>query len=206
MYYASVLAKIGAERSKLLNETKLKMLTESKNLPELTAQLRDSSYQDQIAKVPLPITSRKLERAFNENLIATTVKIIKNSPKHTATYLNLYLYRFEAENIKVLIKATNAKLSLDQKLAKIYFSAEDYLRHRLIIEEAAKAQTIKQTVNALKRSEYALALSMGLQSFEENGSTTCLDVLLDKVFHEKLYSSYVSLPKKESLMHIFTRA
>jgi vacuolar-type H+-ATPase subunit C/Vma6 len=38
---------------------------------------------------------------------------------------------------------------------------------------------------------------MGLQSYEEDGSTTCLDVLLDKVFHEKLYSSYVSLPKKE---------
>ncbi len=79
--YAPVLAKIGAERSKLLSEAKLKLLTESRSLTELAVQLRDTSYQEQIAKVPLPLTSRKLERAFHENLIEAYVKIIKNSPK-----------------------------------------------------------------------------------------------------------------------------
>ena len=79
--YSSVLAKIGAERGKLLSEAKLKTLMESKNLSELATQLRDTSYQEQIIKVSLPFTSRKLERAFNENLISTYMKIIKNSPK-----------------------------------------------------------------------------------------------------------------------------
>ena len=195
--YASVLAKIGAERSKLLNEAKLKTLTEIKNLPELTAQLRDTSYQEQIAKVPLPLTSRNIERAFHENLIATTTKIIKNSPKYTTDYLNMYIYKFESENIKLLIKATNAKLSPEQKLARIHLSVEDYLKNRVVIEEAAKAQSMKQTVNNLKINEYSLALNMGLQSYEENGSTTCFDVLLDKEFHEKLYNRYENLPQKE---------
>jgi vacuolar-type H+-ATPase subunit C/Vma6 len=202
-HYAQVLGKIGAERGKLLNETKLKTLTESKNLPELTAQLRDTGFQEQIAKVALPLTSRKLERAFHENLIVTYVKIIKNSSKRVTNYLDWYIYRFEVENIKALIKATNAKLSSEQKLARIYLSAEDYLKNRTIIEEAAKAQTIKQIGNTLKRTEYALALSMGLQSYEEDGSTTCLDVLLDKVFHEKLYSNYVSLPRNEKPYALF---
>jgi vacuolar-type H+-ATPase subunit C/Vma6 len=196
-HYAPVLAKIGAERSKLLSEAKLKTLTESKNLTELTTQLRDTSYQEQLAKVPLPLTSRKLERVFSENLIATTVKIIKNSPKRVTNYLKLYLNRFEVENIKALVKTTNAKLNIEQKIAGIYLSAEYYLKNRSVIGEAAKAQTIKQIANILKRSEYALALSMGLQSYEEDASTTCLDVLLDKVFYEKLYSSYLTLPKKE---------
>ena len=43
--YASVLAKIGAERSKLLSEAKLKTLTESKDLSAFAAQLRETSYQ-----------------------------------------------------------------------------------------------------------------------------------------------------------------
>ena len=60
------------------------------------------------------------------------------------------LLRFEIENIKALIKATNANLSPEQKLAKIYLSVEDYLKNRSVIEEAAKASTIKQVVNALK--------------------------------------------------------
>jgi V/A-type H+-transporting ATPase subunit C len=195
--YSPVLAKIGAERSKLLSEAKLKALTESKNLSELAAQLRDSSYQEQISKVSLPLTSRKLERAFNENLIATYVKIIKNSPKNASKYLRLYLLRFEVENIKALIKATNGKLSFEQKLSKLYLSAEDYLKFRPKIEETAKAQTIQQIVKILKKSDYWLALSMGVQSYEEDGSTTCLDVLIDKTFYEELFESYEDLPKKE---------
>jgi vacuolar-type H+-ATPase subunit C/Vma6 len=196
-FYAGVLAKIGAERSKLLSEAKLKTLTESKNLTELTTHLRETSYQAQIAKVQFPLTSRKLERAFYENLIETHVKIIKNSPKNAAKYLTLFFFRFEVENVKALLKATNAKLSPEQKLAKVYLSVEDYLKNSAVIEEAAKAQSLKQVANALKSTEYASALNMGLQSYEESGSTMRLDVFLDKVFYEKLYNSYENLPKKE---------
>lgn len=201
--YSAVLAKIGAERNKLLSEARLKTLTESKNLFELTGQLRDTSYQEQLAKVPLPYTSRKLERALRENLISTYVKIIKNSPKNASKYLRLYLLRFEVENIKALIKSTNAALSAEQKLGKIYLSAEDYLKNRSVIEETAKAATVKQIVKTLKKSDYALALNIGLQSYEEDGSTTCLDVLIDKTFYEKLHESYECLPQKEKPHALF---
>ncbi|HUK85359.1 MAG TPA: V-type ATPase subunit [Candidatus Acidoferrum sp.] len=195
--YASVLARIGAERGKLLSEAKLKALTESKNLQEFAAQLRETSYQEQIAKLSM-LTSRKLEKAFNENLIAVIAKIIQNSPKNAQKYLLTYIYRFEIENVKALIKATNANQSVEQKLAILYISAEDYLKNRAVIEEAAKAQTIKQLVNVLKRvTKYAVALSMGFQSYEEDGTTVCLDVLLDKVFHEEVCKTYENLPKKE---------
>ena len=38
---------------------------------------------------------------------------------------------------------------------------------------------------------------MGLQSYDEDGTTVCLDVLLDKVYHEELCKTYENLPKKE---------
>jgi len=195
--YAGVLAKIGAERSKLLSEVKLKTLTESRDLSAFASQLRETSYQAQIAKVPLPLTSRKLERAFNENLIESYEIIVKNSPKNAKKYLNLYPLRFEVENIKALIKAAHANLSPEEKLAKIYLSIEDYLKKRSVIEEAAKAPALKQMVNALKGTEYVSTLNTGLQNYEETGSTARFDVLLDKVFYEKLYDSYMLLAKKE---------
>jgi vacuolar-type H+-ATPase subunit C/Vma6 len=191
------LAKIGAEKSKLLTEAKLKSIVETKSLAEFASQLRETAYQVQIAKIPLPLTSRKLERAFNENLIETYVKMTKNAPKTAAKFLRVYLLRFEVENIKSLIKAVNAELSSEQKLARIYFSAEDYLKKRAILEEAVKASTMKQVVNAFKSTEYASALSRGAQSYEENGSTVALDVLLDKVFYDILYDRYRKLPKEE---------
>jgi V/A-type H+/Na+-transporting ATPase subunit C len=195
--YASVLAKIGAERSELIGETKIKALAENKNLAEFTAQLRDTSYQEQISKLPLPFTSRKLERAFNENLIDTYIKIIKYSPKNSRKYLSLYLLRFEIEQIKALIKATSAQLSAEQKSMKIYFSAEDYLKKHAVLEEAVKASTITQAIHAFKGTEYFSPLNLGLKNYEENASTASFDVFLDKLFYEKLYEAYKSLSKKE---------
>ena len=118
------------------------------------------------------LTSRKLERAFNENLIETYIKIIKNSPKKARNYLSLYLLRFEIEHVKMLMKATSAKLTPDQKIAKIYFSVEDYLKRTLVMEEAAKASTVNQIIHAFKGTEYWSPLNMGLKNYEENASTT----------------------------------
>jgi V/A-type H+/Na+-transporting ATPase subunit C len=195
--YASVLAKIGAERSKLLSEGKLKALTESRSLTELTVQLRDTSYHEQIGKITMPLTSRKLERAFNENLIEAFIKIIKNSPKKARNYLGLYLLRFEIEHIKMLLKATSAKLTPENKSAKIYFSIVDYLKKHAVIEDAVKASTVNQLIHAFKGTEYWSALNTGLKNYEENGSTTCFDVFIDKFFYEKIYDSIGCLPKKE---------
>jgi vacuolar-type H+-ATPase subunit C/Vma6 len=130
--YSSVLAKIGSERGKLLSEAKLKALSENKTLTEFATQLRETSYQDQVAKVPLPLSSRKLERAFQESLIETYLKIIKYSPQSAARYLQVNLFRFKVENIKALIKATTAKLTPEQKLAIIYLSVEDYPKNRAV--------------------------------------------------------------------------
>ncbi len=196
-HYAGVLVKIGAERGKLLNENKIKALTETRNITEFTTQLHESSYQQQIAKVSPLLTSKKLERAFTENLIETYIKIIKNSPKNSKTFLRLYLLRFEIENIKVLIKAAYAKLSFEQKIDKIYISFEEFFKHRDIIEETARGSDLRQTVKTLKGTEYASALKMGLGSYETDGSTARFDVLLDKYFYEELYYAYQNLPRKE---------
>jgi V/A-type H+-transporting ATPase subunit C len=195
--YAGVLAKIGVERSRLLSENKLKELTASTSLDQLAAKLRETSYVAQLVKVQSPLTSRKLERAFQETFIETCVKIAKHSPKRVARFLRLYLLRFEVENIKALVKATNAKLGGDEKLAKVYLSVEDYFKKRAVFEDAAKASTLKQLVTAFKNTEYASALGLGLRKFDENTSTTCFDVLLDHVFYEELHEAFQKLPKME---------
>jgi V/A-type H+/Na+-transporting ATPase subunit C len=195
--YAPVLAKIGAEKGKILSEAKLKALADSKTLTEISAQLRETSYQEQIARIAPPLTGRKLERAYYENLIDTYLKIIDYSPENAAQYLRLYLLRLEAEHIKALLKTTSAKLSVEQKLAKIYFSVEDYLKDHLIIEEVAKASTITGVIHAFKGTEYFAPLNIALKNYEETGSTASFDVFVDKYFYEKLFESYRGLPKKE---------
>jgi vacuolar-type H+-ATPase subunit C/Vma6 len=195
--YSRVLAKIGAGRGQLINEGKIASLAEMKTLSELAAQLRDTNYQDQISKVLLPFSSRKLERAFRENLIEIYVKIIENSPKNVRQFLSAYLFKIEVENIKTVLNVANTQLMPGQKIARIYLSVEDYLKHRDIIEEAVKASNINQAINAFKDLPFWSALNMGVKSFEETGSTVCLDVFVDKSFYERTHEIFDNLPRIE---------
>jgi V/A-type H+-transporting ATPase subunit C len=192
-----VLAKIGAQRSSLLSEAKLKTLADSKNLNDFAGQLRDTPYQEQIAKITLPLTGRKLERAFNENLIETYQKIIKYSPKAAREYLSLYLLRFEVENVKMLVKATFANTSPEQKLAKLYPFVGCHIEKPVLLEDAAKATDLTHLVGVFKKTAYWCPLNTGLASYNESGSTTCLEFFLDVFFYEHLYEVFERLPKKE---------
>jgi V/A-type H+-transporting ATPase subunit C len=95
------------------------------------------------------------------------------------------------------MKATSAKLTPEQKTARIYFSVEDYFKRRNVLEEAAKASSPTQIIHAFKGTDYFSPLNMGLKSYEENGSTASFDIFVDKFFYEKLYAAYLYLPKKE---------
>jgi vacuolar-type H+-ATPase subunit C/Vma6 len=195
--YASVLPKISAERSKFLSETKIKTLCESKNLTDLASVLRDSPYQEQISRILTPLTGRKLEHAFNENLIGTYLKIIKYSPPRAVRYIDLYLKRLETENVKTLIRAANAKLPLEQRLGRIYLSVERYFDRVGLMEEAAKATNLSQVVAVFKDTEYGEALALGLKSYERTGSATVIDIFADTLFYEQLYEVYSHLPRRE---------
>jgi vacuolar-type H+-ATPase subunit C/Vma6 len=119
------------------------------------------------------------------------------SPEKSANYLQLVLLRFEIEHIKGILKGTAAKLTAEQKLAKIHFAVEDQLQRHFVIEDAAKASTVTQVVQTFKGTDYWSPLSMGLKSYEQNGSTASLDVFIDKYYYEKIYETFESLPKKE---------
>jgi vacuolar-type H+-ATPase subunit C/Vma6 len=195
--YAQVLPKIGVERRGLLSDIEIKALSESKSLSDFIAQLRGSTYQEQISKLTLPFTPKKLEHAFNENLINTYLMLIKNLPKNVKPFFELYLERFQIEHIKMLIKATLAKLSSEEKISKIYLTVEDYFHNRTVIEEAAKASTISTVVQAFKKTNYYTSLNEGLKKYDETGTTIHFDLLLDRQYFDKHYTVYEKLPKKE---------
>jgi vacuolar-type H+-ATPase subunit C/Vma6 len=195
--YANVLAKIGVKRRNLLTESKIKTLTQVKDLPDFASGLKETAYQERIAKIPVLDSSRKLERVFKESLIEDYVEIIKNSPKRVRIFLKIYVQKFEVESLKAIIKGIQAELSVNEKKDRLYFQVEDFLRRRSLFEEGSKAAEIKELAEVFKGTEYALALKQGLVGYEENGTTACLDILLDKSFYEKLQYSFRQLSKKE---------
>lgn len=196
--FSSVLVKIGSERGYLLSEAKLKRLAESKGLTEFVSELRETVYSDELSKSSLPITSRKLERLFRENLIETQIKITRNSPEISAHFLRMmFIGRFEYENIKIILKAVNNGLLSGEILNRLYMSVEDFLHNRRLFEDAAEAINLKSVVDIFRKTGYGPSLSIGLKKYEETGSTKFFDFILDKTFYENAAEAFDNLPKKE---------
>jgi V/A-type H+-transporting ATPase subunit C len=192
--YASLQSKIGAERSRLLNEAKLKLLSETKKMVEFVGALRETTYGEKIA---ISASIGGMERVFRENQIEVLIKIVENSPSSISAYLKTYVRSYEIENIKNLMRSILARLDSEQKRAKIYLRTEIVLRNSRAFEDAINAHDLKQFSDAFKKTEYASAVSQGIKSYEESASGACFDVLIDKVFYENLYLTYNQLPKKE---------
>jgi len=195
--YSNVLVKVGAERSYLLNENKLKALARCKNLEEFVSELKETIYGEKLAKVTLPYIPRKFERVFRENLIEVSCKIMQNSPENVSQLLKLRLMKLEHENIKTILGAASRGLSYEEIISRIYMSVEDFLKRRDIIAKAAMAIHVKSVVDTLKTTVYGSLLSAGLRKYEETRSTKFFDILLDRMFYEKLGEAFKNLPKKE---------
>jgi vacuolar-type H+-ATPase subunit C/Vma6 len=195
--YAAALAKIGAERGKLLTEAQLKTLTESKTLAEFVGRLRESSYGEELLRVTAPIDVRKVEHALRESLMDVFGKIFENSPKNVQPFLCTYLEVYEVQNLKALLKATAAGLTSEEKLAKIYLRAEAHLGNLAAFEAAANAEDLKALAKAFSHTGYGEVLDLGLNRYVDTGSTQSFDVLLDRSFYEKVHETFQKMPKIE---------
>lgn len=196
--YASVLAKIGFERGNLLEESKLRALSESKNLEEFTSRLHETTYSEYLSEEKDQFNSREIEHAIKENLLDSFTKIVNYSPKKVGKFLENLIRNYEVENIKTLIKTVSAGLTTEEKLNRIHLSAEEFFKNRPIFEEAATENSIKETVEILKDiDDYSLALDSALNRYQDKASTKIFDIFLDKTYYKKLKESYTQLPKNE---------
>lgn len=201
--YSSVLVKIGVERSHLLSKQKLERLTDCKTLAEFASELGQTVYGKKLAQMTTPYTTNDFERAFRENFIEVCIKIVQNSPDFVSGFLKTYLLKFEQENIKTVLRAVSVGLPPGEIRSKLYLPVETFLKRHELILKAVMAIQVKSVVDALQNTLYGPSLITGLQKYEETGSTKYFDVLLDRLFYEKLGKSFKDLPKNEQELASF---
>jgi len=201
--YSNVLVKIGAERNLLLSEEKMQSLTQCKNLDEFASELKETIYSEILTKVSQPYSARKFERALREKLIETICKIMLNSPEIVHDFLEVYLLKFEIENLKTILRAASIGLSFEEIRDRVYLQVEDFLKRREIFTKAMMAINVRSVVEVLRSTEYGPLLMAGLKRYEETGSIKPFEILLDKMFYQKLGDALSNLPKKEQRYALF---
>jgi len=201
--YSSVLVKIGVEKSHLLSKQKLERLVDCKTLTEFASELGQTVYGKKLGQMTPPYKTNDFERAFRESFIDVCIKMVQNTPDFVSEFLKTYLLKFEQENITTILRAVSIGLPSDEITSKLYLPVEKFLKRQEVILKAVIALQVKSVVDVLQTTVYGPSLITGLQKYEETGSTKYFDVLLDRLFYEKLGKSLEDLPKTEQELASF---
>jgi vacuolar-type H+-ATPase subunit C/Vma6 len=195
--YSRIVVRAAAERSHLLSKEKLLHLAETKNLEELTTNLKGSPYENLLITLP-EISLENIQRAFSEELFRLYMKTARVSPEELQSFIKEYVSHVEIQNLKTLLKAKNAQLPYETIIGMLHLLIEDLLDRRELFTQAAKAEDIEGSIKAFQDSPYADALSEASPQFKKTKSTRFFDLTLDRVYHEHLLDSTRKLPKKHS--------
>lgn len=195
--YSSISVKIGAERGRLLTEADMRRIVQCRSLKEFVSNLGETAYREGLAKVEPPYLSESLEKVFKENLFGVYFRLIENSPSKISTFLRTHLLRFEHENIKTVFRAVSVGLPPDQVLRRVHTSIEDFLGNREVFMNAVRGINVKTVVDAFESTAYGPVLASTLRRYEETGTISVFDLILDRIFYEELGASFANLPLEE---------
>lgn len=161
-------------------------LLESKNVSEVISRIADSYKLDATGEDP-----DEIEKALNLALFKTYKSTITRVPKCIKPFLEAYMMKFEAEQLKVAIKGKNAGLSPDgikKKMISVGNITPD------LIGELAEADDMGRIVQILSDMPYGKELSNALLDYERTKSVLPLELALDGCVFQGLSESAPKIP------------
>ncbi len=155
--YAYVNARIGGMKSYLLGEDQFRSLIESRNLEDLTSQLKTTRYGSDLAEPDVLSLELQLKRSLYRDYLKL-LNCVDGAPKE---FVHSMAKRFEVEGLKSLIKMKFLQITLTEYL--IPFGSID----ETAIDRMVRAEGITGLMEELKNTEYYEALRSVHQSIIE---------------------------------------
>jgi len=161
-------------------------LLESKNVSEVISRIADSYKIDVTGE-----DGDEIEKTLNSALFKTYKSTITRVPKCIKPFLESYLMKFEAEQLKIAIKGKNARLSPDEIKKKMI--AVGNINPDLI-GELTEADNMDRIVQVLSDTPYGKELSNALLDYEKTKSVLPLELALDRCIFQGLGESISKIP------------
>ena len=157
-----------------------------RSLDYVYSMLTKTPYRPEVSAIPAEkLSSLSLETAFLKNFIRTCKRIMEWSPKDIRFLLHVVFKKFEVGNIKAILRAKVANISVDEALEYITpVGRLDEARCRKIFE---RSNNVSDVVELLLDLEYGLVLMEVLRECEKTGVSLLLEVALDKYVYGELW-------------------
>jgi V/A-type H+-transporting ATPase subunit C len=185
--YKEIMPRVAIENLKLIEVDDLISLI-GKDLEFIRRALADSPYREHISAIsPDEINSVSLEAVLLQNYAETYKKLVKFSSGSIRSLLLAVLKKFEVSNVKTMLRATKAKIDVDEAMKHIVpVGVLDRNRCRAIL---AGSKSIDDVINSLADLEYGLVMNGVLNERERIEELTQLEVALDKAVYQGILES-----------------
>lgn len=182
--YRRIMPKAIVARLKLIELKEIVDLV-GRDLGYIHSILTKTSYQREILEISSrQLNATSLENAFLKNYIRTCQEIKDCSPKDISLMVSAIMKKFEANNVKALLRAKWAKISVDEAMRFIVPAGMmDEIRCRNILE---RSENISDVVELLSDLEYGLVLKEALNDYEETSVLLPLEAVLDKSIYGQI--------------------
>ena len=142
--YAFVNARIGGMKSRLLEESELRALMESRNIEELLSQLKNAQYELDSSNTNV----LSIELQLKKNLFHDYLKLTRFVKGRPSEFIHSMAKRFEVETLKSLIKLKSLKVNLPEYIIPFGKINQD------LIEDLLKADDVVSLIEKLRGTEY----------------------------------------------------
>ena len=196
--YKEIMPRVAIEKLKLIEKEELIDLI-GKNLDGIRCALLDTSYREDILKIPeKEVNSTSMEEALLENYAQTLKNLIKFSSGDVKNVLSAVAGKIETINIKTLFRALKAKMNVDQAIRHIIPVGnlnKDQCRDIL-----SASVTIEDIIESLADSEYASIMKKVFFENKTSDSLLPLELSLEKAAYQTIFKSIEKLKGKDKLI------
>ncbi len=168
----------------------------SRSFDYIYSILTKTSYLIEISKIPRnKINAASIQNALLKNYLRTCRTIEENSPKDISYLLSTIMMKFEADNIKSILRAKSAGISVDEAMKFIIPTGRmDERRCRSVLENS---KNIMDVIELLSDLNYTDSIKDFLEDYEETGILLLIEASLARSIYKQIYKAIGKLKGKD---------
>ncbi len=171
------------------------------SLPNIARYLQDGGYKMEINEFAQKYDGLNLiENAIEANLARTFSKLMRISSKEVSLLIEVYLGRWDLENIKALMRAKHSNIALEDTQRALIPCGK---LSGPLVDELFKKNTVEELLELAKKKKYVLGAEDALNAYKAKRSLSDAENVLDKAYYSNLLFHAGNMPKQGKIIRAF---
>jgi V/A-type H+-transporting ATPase subunit C len=197
--YEYVTTRVRSRRSNLFDDDDYRKLVRM-GTGEIARFMEESEYEAEVNRLGSRYSGSDLvEYALNANLAGHFDDLLRWSKGRLYDYVARYLRKFDAWNIKTVLRGLYSDMDRESVEADLIDAGEF---SEQLLAELVEATSVEEVVTALDRTIFGDPLEAAMEDYEDSGLLIPLENAVDRTFYENLIGGLPDEPDRATGLYI----